>query len=87
MNVERIVPTAPDRTQVLYDYFGLDDDPASIEAMVAMSNVVLDEDQAICEAVQRNLDAGVYHAGRLSPRHETALAWFQGRIAMAIGER
>ena len=33
-------------------------DDAEMERMVEMSNVVLDEDQAICEAVQRNLDAG-----------------------------
>ncbi len=46
------------------------------------SNVVLDEDQAICEAVQRNLDAGVYTSGRLSPRHEAAVAWFQRRVAV-----
>jgi choline monooxygenase len=87
MNVERIVSTAVDRTQIVYDYFGLGNDPGSIDAMVEMSNVVLDEDQAICEAVQRNLDAGVYRAGRLSPRHEAGVAWFQGRIAAAIGER
>jgi choline monooxygenase len=39
------------------------------------------EDKVICEAVQRNLDAGVYTSGVLSPRHEDALAWFQSKIA------
>ena len=31
----------------------------------------------ICEAVQRNLDAGVYERGVLSPRHEQGVALFQ----------
>ena len=52
--------------------------------MVDLSNVVLDEDQLICEAVQRNLNSGVYEAGPLSPRHEIGLMWFQRKIAEAI---
>ena len=52
--------------------------------MVEMSNVVLDEDQAICEAVQRNLDSGRYVTGPLSPRHEGAVQWFQSRVARAV---
>ena len=84
MNVERIVPDGPARTRVVYDYFSASNDDAEIERMVEMSNVVLDEDQAICEAVQRNLDAGIYASGPLSPRHEAALAWFQSRIAAAV---
>jgi choline monooxygenase len=84
MNVERIIPVSVNHTQVVYDYFLADPNPESIDAMVEMSNVVLDEDQAICEMVQRNLDAGVYSRGRLSPKHEGAVAWFQRRIAEAV---
>jgi choline monooxygenase len=84
MNVERIIPVSVDHTQVVYDYFLADPDPETIAAMVEMSNVVLDEDQAICEAVQRNLNAGIYTRGRLSPKHEAGLAWFQRRIATAV---
>jgi choline monooxygenase len=39
----------------------------------------------ICEAVQRNLDAGVYDRGVLSPRHEVAVGWFQNRVAALLG--
>ena len=85
MNVERIVPVGHATTHVVYDYFARDLD--QIEAMVEMSNVVLDEDQAMCEAVQRNLDAGVYDAGRLSPKHEQSVAWFQRHVASAVGGR
>ena len=87
MNVERIVPLSSTRTAVVYDYFAHDVSEAKIQNMVEMSNVTLDEDQAIAELVQRNLDAGVYEAGPLSPRHENALAWFQGRIRQTTGAR
>jgi len=85
MNVERIVPLSSTRTAVVYDYFAHDVSEAKIQSMVEMSNVTLDEDQAIAELVQRNLDAGIYEAGPLSPRHENALAWFQGRIRETTG--
>jgi choline monooxygenase len=85
MNVERIIPVGHDTTHVVYDYFAREID--QIAAMVEMSNVVLDEDQAMCEAVQRNLDAGIYAAGRLSPKHEASVGWFQQRVAAALGGR
>ena len=83
MNIERIVPIGHATTHVVYDYFAADLD--QIDAMVEMSNVVLDEDQLMCELVQRNLDAGIYRAGRLSPKHEGAVSWFQGRVSSAVG--
>lgn len=87
MNIERIVPLSSKRTAVVYDYFAHDVSEAKIQNMVEMSNITLDEDQAIAELVQRNLDAGIYEAGPLSPRHENALAWFQGRIRQTTGAR
>jgi choline monooxygenase len=84
MNVERIFPDGPDRTLVVYDYFFTDpDDPANADTL-KVSEVTLDQDQAICEAVQRNLDAGVYRTGPLSPRHEAAVGWFQDRLRAAV---
>lgn len=82
MNVERIVPTSPTTCDVVYDYFVTD--PGDLPGMVELSNVVLDEDQAMCEMVQRNLEAGVYRTGRLSPRHEGSVEWFQQRITKAL---
>ena len=75
MNVERFVPDGPRRTLVVYDYFFRDASPANAE-VERMGREVLAEDRAICEAVQRNLDAGVYTAGVLSPRHENGVAAF-----------
>jgi choline monooxygenase len=76
MNVERFVPVGPRRTQVIYDYFFADLDADNHET-VRMGLTLLEEDRDICEIVQRNLEAGVYEAGRLSPRHEQGLAAFQ----------
>ena len=41
------------------------------------------EDKAICEAVQRNLETGVYAGGLLAPRHEAGVADFQARVRKA----
>ena len=59
------------------------DDPAN-DDVVRISTVVVEEDHAIVEAVQRNLDAGVYDTGRLSPRHESGVAQFQTLVREAL---
>jgi len=52
---------------------------------VAMSRTILEEDRAICEAVQRNLEAGRYTQGLLSPRHERGVAAFQDWVRESLG--
>ena len=84
MNIERFVPLSPSRTLVTYRYFTRDG--TLDEAVVAMSRTILDEDAIICEAVQRNLDAGIYHQGVLSPKHEGAVGAFQRLVAQHLGE-
>lgn len=84
MVVERMLPTGPHSTRIAYSYFFSDlDDPAN-EEVVRISKTVIEEDRAIVEAVQRNLDAGVYDRGRLSPRHEAGVAQFQQLIRAAL---
>jgi choline monooxygenase len=80
MTVERFVPTGPRSTEIVYDYFFADVSPAAASAnadKVRISGDVVDEDRRICEAVQRNLESGVYDTGRLSPRHEKGVHAFQ----------
>jgi choline monooxygenase len=72
MNVERFTPVGPARTRIDYSFFfrdGIQDDET-----IALSTTILAEDAAICEAVQRNLAAGAYQQGVLSPRHEGGVA-------------
>jgi len=91
MTVERFVPTGPRSTQIVYDYFFADVSADAKNAnadKVRISGDVLDEDRRICEAVQRNLESGVYDTGRLSPRHENGVfafhQWVRDSLARAV---
>ncbi len=81
MNLEQFLPLGPDRTCVAYQY--LSRDGTLDEDVSRLSKLLLDEDAAICEAVQRNLDAGVYRGGVLSARHEGGVARFQDLVRAA----
>jgi choline monooxygenase len=83
MNVERFIPMGPRQTNVEYSYF-FAPGASTVEESEAMSSLLLDEDRAICEAVQRNLDSGAYVEGWLSPRHERAVAAFQTWVRDAV---
>lgn len=85
MNVERILPVGTDRTQIVYTYFFCEPGTPAAEESERLSMQLMAEDKAMCERVQRNLDAGVYDRGRLSPRHEQGVAQFQAlwRAALA----
>ena len=68
--MERMWPVGHDRTVLDYLYFfpeGVSE--ADKERPMASSGLITAEDIKIVEAVQRNLDAGIYATGRLSPRH------------------
>jgi choline monooxygenase len=75
MNLEQFVPTGPSSTRIVYSYFSRDG--TLDEEVSRVSKSLLAEDAAICEAVQRNLDAGVYDRGVLSDKHEQGVALFQ----------
>jgi choline monooxygenase len=85
LSVERMLPDGPGAMRIEYLFFfeeGVGE--AEREAALAMCRTVTAEDVAICEAVQRNLAAGVYHAGRLSPRHEAGVFFFQRWLREAL---
>ncbi|MFZ4602962.1 MAG: SRPBCC family protein, partial [Caulobacterales bacterium] len=80
--IERMNPTGQRGVQL--DYFYLMPDGVEVAAeTMAMSDVVTAEDKWIVERVQENLDAGIYHVGRLSPRHEGCVAAFQAFVKEA----
>jgi choline monooxygenase len=81
MNLEQFVPINASTTRVSYKYYSRDG--TLDEEVSRISKLLLFEDAAICEAVQRNLDAGVYQRGVLSPKHEQGVALFQRLIAEA----
>ncbi|MBY0563895.1 MAG: Rieske 2Fe-2S domain-containing protein [Hyphomonadaceae bacterium] len=84
--IERMSPIGPAQTRLDYFYLtpgGAEPTPETL----AMSDDVTAEDKWIVERVQENLNAGVYQTGRLSPKHEGAVAAFQAWVAEAIGNR
>ena len=73
-----------DRIVLDYLYFFPDEvSDADRGAAPGVVDVITAEDIKITEAVQRNLDAGIYATGRLSPRHEMGVAWFQAQVLAA----
>ncbi len=76
MMLERMSPLGAAQTQLDYLYLMPEgqDVPA---ATLAMADTVTAEDKWIVERVQENLNAGIYQTGRLSPKHEGAIAAFQ----------
>ena len=44
----------------------------------------MDEDVGICEAVQRNLESGIYDTGRLSAVKEPGTVYFQELVRRAF---
>ena len=89
MNFTRVLPLSAGRTRLVIDFFFADLAPAAMaanEADMAATCRVVEEDFPICRAVQRNLAAGVYAQGPLSPRHEAGLGYFHDLVEAALAE-
>ncbi|HEY5106949.1 MAG TPA: aromatic ring-hydroxylating dioxygenase subunit alpha [Caulobacteraceae bacterium] len=84
--LECISPQGAAMTRLDYIYLMPRDETVDA-ATLAMSDQVTAEDIEIVERVQENLDAGIYQAGRLSPRHEGALAAFQAMVRDALSRQ
>jgi len=81
--IERMSPLGHAETRL--DYLYLTPDGAPPEATtLAMSDHVTAEDKWIVERVQQSLNAGIYDTGRLSPKHEAAVAAFQSWVREAL---
>ena len=83
MAVERWLPVGHDRMDLIFEYF-FEENCDDIESIVKDSEEVADEDVRVSEAVQRNLVAGLYQFGWLSPRHEHAVGEFQQLVRAAV---
>ena len=84
-NLERVVPLGPRRVRLdRWFWFPETADDAARQEAMADSSAVMREDLAICEAVQRNLEAGIYQSGRLSPEREIGTLFFQRLVREAL---
>lgn len=82
--MERMSPLGHTHTRLDYIYLTPDGEPAP-EATMTLSDQVTAEDKWIAERVQENLNAGIYEFGRLSPKHEGAVAVFQAWVGESVG--
>ena len=83
--VERWLPRGHSHTELIFEYFFADDAPHVAET-IKFSEEVADEDARVCEHVQRNLDAGTYDTGVLSPKWEYGVEVFHRLVREAVGE-
>jgi choline monooxygenase len=73
MDTNLVLPMGADKCAVIFDYYFADISKKALkknQASIKVSEKVQDEDEAICDAVQRGLGSRAYVAGRLSVRRE-----------------
>ena len=73
MDTNLVLPLGVDKCAVIFDYYFADTSTAAKarnKESIRVSEIVQDEDMAICDAVQRGLASRAYLAGRLSVRRE-----------------
>jgi len=84
MDTNLVLAQGLDRTLVVFDFYFADVSPAAAERnrkSIEVGQVIQDEDQAICESVQRGLRSRAYGAGRLSLRREAGEHLFHRLLA------
>ena len=84
LDTNLVVPLGVDRMKVIFDFYFADVSEAARERnrqSIEVSGRIQDEDQAICESVQRGLGSRAYHAGRLAPRREAGEHLFHRLLA------
>jgi len=84
MDTNLVLPLGIDRTRVIFDFYFSSSVAANSEDSIAVSDVVQQEDVAVCEAVQRGLSSRAYGAGRLSVRREAGEHLFHRLLAQGI---
>ena len=87
-NAETVLPLAAGRLELRRWFWS---NPAACaqhgvepQSIRPNSERVMDEDIAICEAVQRNLESGAYPGGRLSAQQEPGTLYFQQLVRNAL---
>jgi choline monooxygenase len=87
-SIEQILPIGKDRTLLSYDFFArstndelqMQDRIAEAKQGILRTLYITNEDKLMCEQVQKNLDAGIYKPGYLSPSMENGVHLFQNRF-------
>lgn len=88
LQTNRVVPLGADRCRIDFDYYyapGLATQHAThIAQDQDLAEITQQEDIDICERVQRAFASGSYTVGRVHPRREQGVHWFQERYRAAL---
>ena len=89
-SIATVEPLGPGRIKHINWYFFTDVSPEKAEEnrkSAEWSAQIVTEDLNIITGVQRNLNAGVYDRGPLSPKYEAAVKRFQDMVREELGPR
>jgi choline monooxygenase len=84
LDVNRIIPLAPERTRVIFDFYFEEPaarDPELVARSIAESDRIQRQDARICEAVQAGLRSRAFERGRYAPRFEAGAHRFHTSLA------
>ena len=88
-NLEQIIPLGSNRLRLRHWFWfpksDVEERADACGQIVEDWRVTMAEDVGICEAVQRNLEAGMYETGRLSPEKEPGTIFYQSLAREALG--
>ncbi len=85
-NCEQVIPKGVRGTRLKH-WFWTPPDRPEIEGSIAGDwRTTMQEDMGICEEVQRNLDAGIFRAGVMTPERERGAIYFQSLVREALGD-
>ncbi len=90
MNTSRINPLSVEETELVYHFYFADLSEAAAphrQRTIDTNVAIVREDFGICEHTQRNYASGAYRPGPLSPKHESSVAYFQGKVRDALDQR
>lgn len=87
LQVNSILPVAPDRTITVFDFFYTEKDEAKLAVLKEddgrISDLIQKQDIEICELVQKGLESRSYDKGRLSVLEEKGVYGFQTNLRKA----
>ena len=85
MNTSRILPIDPKRAKLIYHFYFPDGSEAAARQRTIETNCqIVREDFGICEVAQRNLEAGAFSQGPLSPKQEAGVGYFHDRLRTSL---
>ena len=91
MDMNIIVPVAPDRCLCIFDFYfsdaGSKNSKAFVKRSMAVADQVQKEDLTICENVQAGLNSRFYSAGPYSERRESGVHHFHKLLGSRLREK